>query len=395
MISIEAARRLVTEGLSPLSGEDVPLLDALGRICAINIMASRSLPGFDNSAMDGYAVRAADLQSERSLRVVAQIPAGVVSDRVIGPGEAARIFTGAPMPGGADSVVIQEDVRVEGDQIWITDVPAAGRHIRRRGGDILDDEILIEAGWRLTAGRLAVLASQGHRTVAVVRRPRVAILPNGDELVPIDAAVGPGQVPNTNAHMLSAQVLQAGGEPWAFDPIADDPDVLTQALNAATAGADLVLTTGGMSVGDFDYARDALRAEGQLAFYKVRMKPGKPLGRGLINGVPVLGLPGNPVSTFVGFALFGRPMLRTLAGYPDVDHPVRSLPLGRAVKQNRTRPEFQRCALSEGRLIPWPKQGSSMISSLIRADLLARIPQGDGVLAEGTVVEAIDLRVIE
>jgi molybdopterin molybdotransferase len=211
--------------------------------------------------------------------------------------------------------------------------------------------------------------------------------------VPIDAELTVGQVPNTNAHMLAAQVVAAGGVPWAFDPVPDDPDAIAAAFQQAAAGADLVLTTGGMSVGDFDYAREAMRAEGELDFYKVRMKPGKPLGLGRIAGVPILGLPGNPVSAFVGFELFGRPLLRSLGGFSDVDHPRFTGRLARPVRQNRTRPEFQRCAVRGDReLEPWPRQGSGHISSLLEAEVLALIPEGDGELPAGTEVVAIDLR---
>jgi len=393
MISVEEARRLVTVGLEPLDPESVALAQALARPAARDVRATRPLPGFHNSAMDGYAVRHADLDEHTTLRVGLQIPAGVVPERSLQPGEAARIFTGAPLPEGADTVIMQENAERDGDSVHFTQVPRSGANVRYRGEDIDVDEPVVTRGQTLVPGALAMLAAQGHRQVQVVRRPRVAIVPNGDELVPIDAHVGPGQVPNTNAHMLAAQVLAAGGDPWTFDPVRDHPDAVTAALRTAGDGADLVLTTGGMSVGDFDYARDALKADGELAFYKVRLKPGKPLGLGRLGGTPILGLPGNPVSAFVGFELFGRPMLRCLAGFAELDHPRFLATLASPMRQNRSRPEFVRCDIIDGdRVLPWPKQGSGMISSLLHASALALIPQGQGTLEPGAVVEAVDLR---
>jgi len=394
MIPVEEARRLATAGLVPVEAETVPLEHALHRSVAVDITASRALPGFHNSAMDGYAVRHADVAGERRpLPVTMHIPAGAVPDRPLAPGEVARIFTGSVLPDGADTVVMQEDTESDGTTVTFTAVPPQGSHVRYRGEDIALQDPVVERGMALHAGRLAMLAAQGHATVAVFRRPRVAIVPNGDELVPIGAEVGMGQVPNTNTPMLAAQIREAGGEPWAFEPVADDLDAVTEAMRRAAAGADLVVTTGGMSVGDFDHARDALRADGELAFYKVRVKPGKPLGLGRLEGTPILGLPGNPVSAFVGFELFGRPMVRTLGGHAVADRPRFTAPLAREVPMNRTRPEFVRCdRLEDGTLLPWPKQGSSMISSLLHADVLARIPEGEGVLAAGSPVEAVDLR---
>lgn len=392
MIPVEEARAHVTRDLAPLPSEEVELADALGRAAGADVTATRALPGFHNAAMDGYAVRHADL-AEEPLTVGLQIPAGVVAERALRPREVARIFTGAPLPKGADTVVMQEDATRSGKTVAFTEHPRRGSHVRRRGEDIDEGEIVVSRGQLLTPGRLAMLAAQGHRRVRVGRRPRVAIVPNGDELVPIDADVRPGQVPNTNAHMLAAQVVAAGGVAWRFDPVRDDADTLTRVLREAAGGADLVLTTGGMSVGDFDHARDVLSADGSLAFYKVRMKPGKPLGLGHLGGTPILGLPGNPVSAFVGFELFARPMVRTLAGFAAVDRPRIRAVLGREVRQNHSRPEYVRCDVGpQGRLMPWPKQGSGMISSLLHADVLARIPQGDGTLPAGTEVVGVDLR---
>jgi molybdopterin molybdotransferase len=392
VIAPAEARRLALEGLAPLAAETVPLAEALGRAAATPLRARRALPGFTNSAMDGYAVRHDDLVPGVRLRVAFQIPAGTRPRRPLGPGEAARIYTGAPMPEAADTVVVQEHARRDGDDVVLESIPHHGANVRRRGEDVVEGDLLVHAGAVLHPGRLAMLAAQGQSRVAVGRRPVVAVVPNGEELVPIDVEPAIGQVPDTNALMLCAQVMDAGGVPLRFDPVPDDLEALTRALREAAARADLVLTTGGMSVGDFDHARAALGADGALAFHKVRLKPGKPLGLGRLGGVPVLGLPGNPVSAFVGFELFGRPMVRTLAGFAQVDRPHFQAPLAGPVRRNRSRPEYVRCALVEGRLHPWPRQGSAMMSSLLQADALACIPMGEGVLPEGEVVAAVNLR---
>lgn len=393
MISAEQARQLATKGLGALPSERVDLVDALDRAAAERILATRALPGFHNSAMDGYAVRFADAEGPTSLRVSQTVPAGISPDQALAPGTAARIFTGAQLPEGADTVIMQENTRRDGDTVQIDPAPSRrGQNVRYRGEDIDLGEVVVDVGQRLTPGRLTLLAAQGHRQLLVGRRPRVAIVPNGDELVPIDADLQPGQVPNTNAHMLALQVAAAGAVAWVFEPVPDRLDAVTDTLRTAARGADLVLTTGGMSVGDFDHARDALKADGELAFYKVRLKPGKPLGLGRLDGTPILGLPGNPVSAFVGFELFGRPMLLTLAGHHHVDRPRFEAVLTKAVRPNRSRPEYIRCDLVDGDLVPWPKQGSGMISSLAHADALAKIPAGSETVSAGTRVEAVDLR---
>ncbi len=391
MIAVEEARALATEGLRPLAAESVPLADALGRALADAVTATRALPGFTNSAMDGYAVQHASLNGA-PLDVVMTLPAGVAASGAVGPGQAARIFTGAVLPPGADTVVIQENTRREGDRVWVDERPRAGANIRHAGSDVAVGRTLVRPGVELHPGLVAMLAAQGLRQVPVVRRPRVAILPNGDELVPIDAALLPGQVPNTNAHMLAAQVLEAGGQPRVFPPIPDAADALTAVLQEATASADLVLTTGGMSVGDFDFAREVLSVAGDLAFHKVRMKPGKPLGLGRIDGVPVLGLPGNPVSAFVGFELFGRPMLRTLAGFTVVDRPRGEAPVASRIRRNRSRPEFVRCRVTGAGLVRHDNQSSGALGSLVDVDVLARIPPGPEPVEPGETVRYLDLR---
>ncbi|MFK7929970.1 MAG: gephyrin-like molybdotransferase Glp [Myxococcota bacterium] len=391
MISIEEARKRVTEGLVTLGSERMSVHEAVGRALSTSITARRALPDFDNSAMDGFAVCAKHVGTQ-ALRVVVQVPAGVVVDRRIGPGEAARIFTGAPMPPGADAVVMQENARLDGDQVWIEVAPKMSENVRFAGEDLSVGEKLAAAGADVTPGLVAVLAAQGIDAVDVVRKPRVAIVPNGDELVPVGVDPKPGQIPNSNASMLAAQVLNAGGLPWVFPPIPDDEPTIAAALREAGRGADLVLTTGGMSVGDFDYTRRALEVDAELGFYKVRMKPGKPLGLGRLGGTPVLGLPGNPVSAFVGFEVFGRPMLRTIGGFSQVDHPRSTAVLAKAVRPNRSRPELIRCDVIDGALHPWPKQGSAMMSSLLHAQALAIIPAGTQTLDPGSEIQTIWLQ---
>jgi molybdopterin molybdotransferase len=396
MIDIADARELALGGLVPLGTEAVSLDAALGRALGREVVAGRPFPGTTNSAMDGWAVRHADLSVGASLRIVDRIPAGAVPTIPVASGEAARIYTGAPLPPGADTVVIQEDCDEVDGRVVVREVPGLRDNVRAQGSDTRVGQVLLSAGHELRPGDIAVLASQGFATVEVHQRVRVVIVPNGDEVVTIDVTPGVGQVPDTNAWMLQAQVTRAGGSARRLDPVPDRADVLERALRTAAAEADLVITTGGMSVGDYDHARDALGLDGDLAFYKVRMKPGKPLGVGRLGGVPVLGLPGNPLSAFVGFELFGRPMLRTLGGFSVVDRPRFHARLGRDVRRNRGRVDHLRSRLhvDDGGWVvtPGPRQGSGDMSSILWSDALAVIPSGTAPAREGELVEVVDLR---
>jgi molybdopterin molybdotransferase len=396
MLSIEEARARILADLTALPGELVSLDLALGRTLAIAVVATRALPGFDNSAMDGYAVRAIDLAAiPASLRVIGVVGAGGHATRPLAAGEAWRIFTGAPMPAGADSVVMQEDTEVHDREVHIRKAVRLGANVRRAGEDMRPGEVLARAGAVIGSGDVGALAAQGVHEVLVVRRPKVAIVPTGDEIIPIDREPGPGQVPNSNAHMLAAQVVAAGATPLVRPIVKDDRLELAQALRTAADEADLVLTSGGVSVGDFDHVRGVAEEHGSLDFWKVAMKPGKPLAFGRLFSRPFIGLPGNPVSGFVCFALFVAPALRKLAGAAVVEPRRLRMQLDAPVRPDKSRRELVRAHIRvQGGALhvePVAKRGSHQLSSLVGVDALIDLASGTGELAAGAIVDVIVL----
>lgn len=399
MLTLEEARERILADLTPLGSEAVDLLSARDRVLAQEVVAGRAVPGFQNSAMDGYAVIAADTEGaeERAvtLRVTSTIPAGAVPAAEVKRGEAARIFTGAPLPPGADAVVAQEDTTRSGDDVTIRCAAHRGKHVRQQGEDIRPGDVLLPAGCSVTPGDIGVLAGQGRMVVQVVRRPRVAIVPTGDEVREIDLALGPGDVPNSNSWLIAAQVEEAGGIPLRLPVVPDDPQAIREQLVQAATSADLVITSGGVSVGDFDHVKEVLGESGRVDFWRVAIKPGKPLAYGRLQRVPFIGLPGNPVSSFVTFELFARPALRRLAGAPQVLRPVREVRLSRELRPNRGRRELVRAQLQTRRgelwATPHPRQGSGAMSSMTQVDALLDIPPGGQVLGGGHVVQALVL----
>jgi molybdopterin molybdotransferase len=398
LLTIEEARAKILADLQALGGESVPLPLALGRVPTHDVHAKRLLPGFDNSAMDGYAVRALDLASASaaapvSLRVAYVVGAGALAPRTLASGEAARIFTGAPVPEGCDAVVMQEDTDAQDSNVRVRVAPKPGAHIRRAGEDLRPGDLVARAGDLLGPGDLGALAAQGITTLEVTRRPRVSIVPTGDELVDISREPGPGQVPNSNAYLLAAQVTAAGGVPDVMPPVADDPQQLRDVLRRAAQSSDLVLTSGGVSVGDFDFVRDVAQEQGALSFWKVAMKPGKPLAYGRLLDRPFLGLPGNPVSSFVCFVLFAGPALRRLGGLSSVE-PARELArLVGTLRPDKARRELVRArtSLVAGALAvnPVGRRGSHQLSSLLQINALIDLAPGTEDLAEGCQVQII------
>lgn len=384
---------------SPASGELVHIDDAWGRVLAHAVTATRALPPWDNSSMDGFAVRSADLPG--TLPVAGVVAAGHALDAVLAPGTALRIMTGAPMPAGADAVVIREEAEVlgppPGDRVRFAAPAAPGANVRRRGEDVTVGEPVLRAGVRLGPGELGFLAALGHAAVRVARRPRVAILSTGDELVGVDVPPRPGQIVNSNLHALSAQVREAGAEPvnaGIAPDVPDGPDGLVARIQAALA-ADVLLTSGGVSVGDFDFVKDAFAAVGvDMDFWKVAMKPGKPLAFGTTSaGGLVFGLPGNPVSSMMCFELFVRPALLALQGAIEVERPRAPVVLTAAYAKQPGRAHYLRAALRrQGDILlahPHPKQGSGMLSSMIGVDALVEIPAERGDVAAGTRLDAL------
>ncbi len=398
MLSVADATRTVLERVPRLASEEVALDQARGRILAADVISTRALPGFDNSAMDGYAVRSAELPSAFPIGGV--IAAGAPYSQPIPERVAMRIFTGAPMPAELDTVVIQEDATVEADQVLLPISPP-GENIRRLGEDIAVGETVIPAGTRLTPWHLGVLAALGVTAVSVSRAPRVALIATGDELVELATQPGPGQLVDSSAHALVALVAEAGGTAHRVGIARDDVSALAD-LIAAALGYDVVITTGGVSVGDRDHVRAALASVGvELELYKVAMKPGKPFSFGLRQDgrkTPVFGLPGNPVSTVVAFELFLRPALLAMQGATVIDRPRVPVQLVRGYRKQAGRAHYIRANVVRNgeHLIahPHPKQGSAMLSSLVTSNALIELPADATELLPGTSAQALLLEAV-
>lgn len=401
-LSVGEASRHMLADIAALGAEPVPLHDALGRVLAADVVSPVSLPPWDNASMDGFAVRAADVagasaERPRELRVVETIAAGQRGTRIVGAGEAARIMTGAPVPDGADSVVRVEDTDAGAGRVAIRDGRDAGRNIRRRGEDVRAGVRVLSAGTAIGAAHAGVLASVGCGEPLVHRRPRVAILATGDELVALDGfdAVRSGdRIVSSNSYSLDAAVRAAGGIPVSLGIAPDDPAALAERLRGA-AGCDLVLTCGGVSVGDFDYTRRVVEAlGGELSLWRVRMRPGAPLGYGRLFGAPWLGLPGNPVSALVTFELFARPILRTLAGHRRPHRRVVPVTLRDDVQITPPLTHYLRAVLDVARdgalhaRLTGP-QSSGMLTSMAAADALLVVGGEAGTVRDGTVVPAL------
>jgi molybdopterin molybdotransferase len=380
----EALARVLASVSGPVEAETVPLGQAAGRTLAADVVASRTQPPFPASAMDGYAVRFADASAVgASLRLIGTSAAGHGFSGRIGPGEAVRIFTGAPVPEGADAILIQEDAQAEGETVRVMEPVEQNRFIRRAGLDFTAGETLLVAGMNLDARRLALAAAAGHPRLSVRRRPRVAILATGDELVKPGAEPAWDQIVASNSLALAALAAESGAEIIDLGIAADDHGALEDAFrHAREARADLLVTLGGASVGDHDLVQAALAKEGlELGFWRVALRPGKPLMQGRLGDMLVIGLPGNPVSSIVCGLLFVVPAIRALQGDPQAGAD-RSEPatLGRDLPANDGRADYMRAtlAIEPGRLpvaSPEQRQDSSMLAVLGRAEaLLIRVP---------------------
>ncbi|HUK00293.1 MAG TPA: gephyrin-like molybdotransferase Glp, partial [Stellaceae bacterium] len=322
MISVEEARRRLLAPLKPLGIEQVALSDAAGRVLAEPVAARRTQPPWPVSAMDGYAVRAADVaRVPVRLSVIGSIPAGQAFAGTVGRGEAVRIFTGAPVPEGADSIVIQEDTERQGEIVEVREAAPLGQHVRPAGLDFREGEVGLTPGRRLNARDIGLAAAMNRPWLMVYRRPRIAILPTGDEVVMPGDPVGPNQIVSSNGLALAALVTELGGLPLHL-PIAPDKADALQRIAEAAIGADFLVTTGGASVGEHDLVRDALGAAGlTLDFWKIAMRPGKPLMVGRYRETPMMGLPGNPVSSLVCGLLFLKPAIERLTGLSAAEPP--------------------------------------------------------------------------
>ena len=392
MISVEEALARLLELLTPLPAEQVSLADGLGRVLAEDVAARRTQPPFAISAMDGYAVHADDLSRiPVLLRIVAEVPAGAGFGGHVGAGEAARIFTGAPMPAGTDTVVIQEDTERDGDRVRVLEGAPCGRYVRRAGLDFGQGDILLRAGRRLTARDIGLLAAMNRPWLFVHRRPRIGILSTGDEVVMPGEPIGPHQIVSSNSLALTAFVAACGGIAVSVGNAPDDPAALRR-IAAATSGVDLLVTTGGASVGEHDLVREALAADGfELDFWQIAMRPGKPLMVGKYRGTPMLGLPGNPVSTFVCALLFLKPALDRLGGLPAAASAMPAVKLGVALAENDRRQDYLRARLAHAadgteEVFPFDVQDSSMMQLLSAADCLIMRPPHAPAVPAGTSV---------
>jgi len=385
MLEVEDAVARFLSYFHPLEPEQVPILDALDRGLTENVIAEMDIPPMANTAMDGYAVRCEDTggarpESPRRLRVVADLAAGYVLDQPIQPGTAVRIMTGAPIPPGAEAVVPFEEVERVGEDILVFRRYPHGKNIRAAGEDVKGGEIILAKGTVFRPAAIGMLAALGRIHVAVHRRPRVAILSTGDEVIEADAPWQPGKIHDANSYSNAAQVLKYGGIPIRLGIARDTVNDLTARIQVGLEqGADLFLTSGGVSVGDFDVVKTVLAAEGEIAFWRVRMKPGKPLAFGTIRGVPLLGLPGNPVSAMVSFELFARPAILTMLGKTKLVKPTIDAILADEVRRKDNRRHYVRVTLEERDGTTYARltgdQGSGILLSMVKAEGLAILPE--------------------
>jgi molybdopterin molybdotransferase len=388
LLPIEEARRRLLEVIPVLPGEMVPIHDARGQVLDEDVASDIDLPPFDNSAMDGYAVRSADTAgaspaSPVVLRVVEHLPAGTAPTREVASGEAARIMTGAPLPAGADGVIIVENTDGGAETVAIYKAIGAGDNVRRRGEGARTGEVVLARGTPIRPAEQAMLASLGRLEARVVRRPRVAVLSTGDELVSPDRRPGPGQIRDSNRYGLLGQVAALGAIPVDVGLVADDHARIRDALERALDEGDCVVTSGGVSVGDYDLTKQILAELGEIHFWRVAMKPGKPQAFGLARGKPVFGLPGNPVSSLVAFEQFVRPALRKMAGYTQLCRPRLLAVADAPMRKPAGKVHFLRAIIEE-------REGT----------LHARLtgPQGSGILASMTAANGLvilDLDVTE
>jgi molybdopterin molybdotransferase len=360
-------------------------------VLAADVVACEDLPPFDNSAMDGFALQAADQAGERPrLRVVAEIPAGHMMRGTLPAGAAAKIMTGAPLPDGADSVVPVEATESDGATVVVLRAVQEGANVRRAGEDVRRGDVLVRAGQVIGAARLGILASAGLARVRVARRPRVAILATGSELVAVEAQPGPGQIRNSNSCTAFGQALEAGAEPVLLGVARDDAEETRELLRSALEH-DVIVTSGGVSVGEFDFVKAVQEELGvERRFWGVRTKPGKPLAFGTYQDKPVFGVPGNPVAAMVTFEMYVRPALLKMLGRPDIWRPWIEGTAEEPVRRAKDRAELRRCRLRQvdGRWLftTTGPQGSGILSSMAVADGLALVPTGFPGAAAGTTL---------
>jgi molybdopterin molybdotransferase len=391
LMPVADALARILQSFTPTGPETVPVSEAAGRVLARPVRSRRTQPPADVSAMDGYALRAAEAPLDARLRVSGESAAGHPFHGPFGPGEAIRISTGAYLPEGADAILLQEDATREADTITVKEAPRPHRWIRRQGLDFRDGDPLMEAGRRLTARDIGLAAAAGHPWLTLHRRPRIAILATGDEIALPGEPTPPGGIVSSNSFALAAMIRTAGAEPLLLPVAPDDPAALLATARGAR-GCDLLLTSGGASVGDHDQTVAALAREGfTLDFWKIAMRPGKPLVFGDWSGLPVLGFPGNPVSTIICAVVFLLPVLARLSGQSAPALPTMTARCTTALPGNDRRADHLRATLRDGEVTPAPQQDSSMLRTLADANaLILRAPHAEAT-EPGATVEVLDL----
>ncbi len=401
MLSVEEARRRVLETIRPLETVEVPLLEALGMTLAEDAVAEGDIPPFDNSAMDGYAVRSEDVAgaaegSPVELAVLGDLPAGYTAGVSVGPGQALRIMTGAPLPVGADAVVPVEATRPGEGKVLVLEGVARGENVRRAGEDVRAGEKVIAAGTAIGPAELGMLASLGYARVRCHRRAVVGVISTGDELVEAGEDLSPGKIRDSNSYTVYGMVREAGGEPLRLGIVRDDAALLERTILENLERVDLFVTSGGVSVGDYDLVKDVLGKLGEMNFWKVAMRPGKPQAFGHIRGKPLFGLPGNPVSVMVSFEQFVRPALLKMMGRSSIFRPQVTAVLDAPVGRRKGRTEFIRVIVEwrDGRYHARPTgpQGSGILKSMVLGNALAVLPEEVGRLEAGDEVTVQLLR---
>jgi len=397
MLSVDAARTRIRSAFKVLAPEVVALDSAGGRVLAEDLVARRTQPPSAVSAMDGYAVRGGDVQTvPTSLEVIGEAPAGGAFAGTVGPGQAVRIFTGGPVPDGADAIVLQEDTDMGKPRVSVREAPAPRQHIRDAGIDFAEGQVLLKAGRRLGGRDIGLAAAMNHPWVSVTRAPRISILATGDEVVRPGDPIALNQIVSSNGPALAAFIRARGGVPIDLGIARDEANSLS-ALTKGARGSDLLITTGGVSVGDYDLVQKVLGAAGlKVDFWKIAMKPGKPLMFGHLGDTPVLGLPGNPVSSMVTAILFLGPAMDAMLGLPGDGVPMARARLAQALGPNNFREDFIRATLKDdgGELpvvTPFPVQDSSMMSRLAQADCLIRRPPDAPAAKAGEIVPIVPL----
>jgi len=395
MLSVEEAQAEILGRARSLPTERVDILASLGRVLAEPIRSTRRIPPWPNSSMDGYAVRASDTRPTATLTVVDRVVAGSLPTRAVGAGEAVRIFTGAPMPPGADAVIPQEDVEARNGVVALRGAVESGAFVRPAGEDVREGDLVLEPGRPIGAAEIGILATLGRTQVTVGRRPRVAVMSTGTELADLGTEPTPAQIPNSNTYSLMAQITEAGGLPMNLGVAPDRLEAIAERIKRGME-ADALVTSAGVSVGELDLVREALvNAGAELHLWKVDMRPGKPITFGTLGERPVFGLPGNPVSAMVTFELFVRPMLLAMQGRRATSRPTVTATALQPIVNRGSRRGYLRVVL-EARDGRWTArltgdQGSGILRSMVSADGLA-ILAGDTTVATGDDVEVIVLR---